>query len=115
MMIKQLLLYNGGFKKHTIPAQNPSFACFLSGLFKQKYMLRQLFFVRMTAVYLLFILLSCSPKTSATDNGGGPTPPVTTTNDVGFWLTLGNQTTLLQKQSTVLSFGTTGNGYPFID
>ena len=32
-----------------------------------------------------------------------------------FWLTKGDQSVLLQKQSTVLSFGTTSNSYPNID
>lgn len=47
--------------------------------------------------------------------GGTPTPdppdppPVAGTNDVEFWLTRGDQTALLQKQSTVLSFVTTAN------
>ncbi len=42
-------------------------------------------------------------------------PPVVTTNDVDFWLTKGDQTVLLQKQSTVLSFGTSSNSYITID
>ncbi|MEO6228998.1 MAG: glycoside hydrolase family 30 beta sandwich domain-containing protein [Ferruginibacter sp.] len=37
------------------------------------------------------------------------TPPVTTTNDVSFWLTKGDQSVLLQKQTDVLSFGTAAN------
>ena len=39
------------------------------------------------------------------------TPPVTppATNDIDFWLTKADKSVLLQKQSTVLSFGTTAN------
>ncbi|MFC4231951.1 glycoside hydrolase family 30 beta sandwich domain-containing protein [Parasediminibacterium paludis] len=42
-------------------------------------------------------------------------PPVVTTNDVDFWLTQGDQSVLLQKQSAVLSFGTSSNSYINID
>jgi len=52
---------------------------------------------------------------SSGGGGGTPTPnppdppPPPTTNEVDFWLTRGDQTALLQKQSTVLSFVTTAN------
>ena len=36
-------------------------------------------------------------------------PPVVGTNDVAFWLTKNDQSILLQKQNTVLSFGTISN------
>ncbi len=68
-------------------------------------------FVGMAVVCLLPVLFSCSKKTN--NNGSGTTPPVTT-NDVGFWLTSSDQASLLLKQSTVLSFGTDSNTYPFI-
>lgn len=42
-------------------------------------------------------------------------PPVTVTNDVDFWLTKGDQTINLQKQTTVLGFGSTYNMYPNIE
>lgn len=48
-------------------------------------------------------------------SGGGGTPapnppaPPPATNEVDFWLTRGDQTALLQKQSTALSFVTTAN------
>ncbi|MCG2616130.1 glucosylceramidase [Terrimonas sp. NA20] len=57
---------------------------------------------------------SCGKKSGG--DGGGTTPPppdpppVTGTNDVAFWLTKGDQTALLQKQSTVLTFTSTANG-----
>ncbi len=43
------------------------------------------------------------------------TPPVVVTNDVDFWLTKGNQTVLLAKQSGILGFGTTTNTYANIE
>ena len=36
-------------------------------------------------------------------------PPVVGTNDVAFWLTKNDQSVLLQKQATILTFGTTNN------
>jgi glucosylceramidase len=56
-------------------------------------------------------------------NGGGgepepppppPPPPPPAVNEVDFWLTKGDQTALLQKQNTVLSFGSTANSNPTI-
>ncbi len=65
---------------------------------------------------LAALLLSC---TTSNGNGGTiqppPLPPPVVTNDVDFWLTKGDQSTLLIKQSTVLGFGTTYNGYPNIE
>lgn len=42
-------------------------------------------------------------------------PPVAGTNDVSFWLTTNDQRVLLQKQTTVLSFGTIGNSLANIE
>ncbi|MET3027161.1 glycoside hydrolase family 30 beta sandwich domain-containing protein [Flavobacterium sp. UW10123] len=42
-------------------------------------------------------------------------PPVVVTNDVDFWLTKGNQSVLLAKQSGILGFGTTANAYANIE
>ena len=42
-------------------------------------------------------------------------PPIAGNNDMDFWLTKGDQTALLQKQSTILTFGTTTNAYTDID
>ena len=56
----------------------------------------------------LTVLLACSKASS----GGGtvnPPPPPVGINDVEFWLTKSDQSVLLQKQSTVLSFGTVAN------
>src|SRR5258708_17711906 len=63
---------------------------------------------------LLIIFFACSKG-----SGGGtvnpPPPPPPGTNDVDFWLTKNDQSVLLQKQSTVLSFGTTANSNSNID
>ena len=42
-------------------------------------------------------------------------PPVVGTNDMDFWLTKNDQSVLLQKQSTVLSFNTIANTFPVIN
>jgi glucosylceramidase len=66
-------------------------------------------------------MLGSACKKSSTSSNPTPTPtpvPVPVipgNNDVAFWLTKGDQTQLLQKQSTILSFGTTASNDPFID
>ena len=59
---------------------------------------------------LFTILFACS-KGSSSDGGtvNPPPPPPAGTNDVDFWLTKNDKSVLLQKQSTVLSFGTVAN------
>jgi glucosylceramidase len=47
-------------------------------------------------------------------NSDPPAPPPAK-NEVDFWLTKADQSVLLQKQSTVLSFGTSYNIYPTIE
>ncbi len=63
---------------------------------------------------LLTILFACS-KGSSSGGNNPPPPPSPGTNDVDFWLTKSDQSVLLQKQSTVLSFGTTANSNANID
>jgi glucosylceramidase len=67
--------------------------------------------------YLLFlslnlILLKCG-RTSDVVNTPPIIPPAI--NEVDFWLTKGNQSVLLQKQSTILAFGINSNIYPNIE
>lgn len=67
--------------------------------------------------FLVFMWLTgCSGKDD--DSGGGGTPPPNPpagNPDVAVWMTTGNQSALLQKQSVVLSFGTTANAFQNID
>ena len=58
---------------------------------------------------MLFVFADCSKKP------GSDPVPVPATNDVEMWLTKADQSVLLQKQSQVLSFGSTANIYPNID
>jgi glucosylceramidase len=57
---------------------------------------------------------SCSKKT-VTDNTGSNPPPVSGTNDMSAWLTYADQSVLLKKQNTTLSFNTNHDSYPVID
>lgn len=63
---------------------------------------------------LTSVLLKCAPTNDAVKPSPIPTPtPVT--NDMDFWLTKGDQSVLLQKQTPVLGFGTTYNTYSNIE
>ena len=44
-----------------------------------------------------------------------PPPPAPTVNEMDFWLTKPDEIIKLQKQSTVLGFGTAANQYPIIE
>ncbi|TSA65767.1 MAG: hypothetical protein D4R41_00450, partial [Sediminibacterium sp.] len=66
---------------------------------------------RMNLVLLIFIALfqiNCGPKSVDTI---APTPQPIINNEVDFWLTKGNKSVLLEKQNTILGFGTTSNVY----
>ena len=63
----------------------------------------------------ILILISCSRDESKNNGRDTTSTGAIPTSDVDFWLTNGDQTVLLQKQSTALSFGTVTNGNPFID
>ncbi len=65
-------------------------------------------------IALVFVLeLSCS---SSNDAVVPPVvPPVTVANDVDFWLTKGDQSVLLAKQTGNLGFNTIPNSYPNIE
>lgn len=58
--------------------------------------------------------VKCSSSSDTVDPGP-VLPPVIVTNDVDFWLTKGDQSVLLTKQSGALGFGTTNNTYANIE
>ena len=79
-------------------------------------MLHKKFIIPAFVFCMIGLSFCCSKHT--TNTGGGtppptPTPPPVETNDVDFWLTY--QSSLLQKQTGILSFGTVNNANPFID
>ena len=75
---------------------------------------RDMRIVKLYAFSFFLAILSfcgdCSKKT-----GSNIVPPVSPTNDVEMWLTKPDQSVLLQKQQSILSFGTTANVYPNIN
>jgi O-glycosyl hydrolase len=79
---------------------------------KKIHQLSKLFFV----IAFSAIHMSCS---SSNDGGDASTPLPTPTpiakNEVDFWLTKGNQSALLQKQTGILAFGSKANIYPNIE
>jgi len=71
--------------------------------------------ILLVAICSSFVFGDCSKK-STTDPAPTPTPPpVTGTNDMDMWLTKGDQSVLLQKQTDVLSFSTAANSFPDIE
>jgi glucosylceramidase len=80
---------------------------------KKIHQLAKLFFL----LAFLSIHISCSSSNEAGDSPTKtppPTPPVVK-NEVDFWLTKGNQTVLLQKQTNILTFENKTNIYPNIE
>jgi len=73
------------------------------------------------SVICLTLLLSssmCNKKDNGNDNNPPPPPPpppIPSINDVDHWLTNSDQASLLQKQTTILSFGAAVNSYSTID
>ena len=64
------------------------------------------------------IVFSFACSCSKNSRGTTPTAPVVVvpaTNEVDFWLTTASQSSLLQKQTGILSFGTSSNTSPVID
>jgi len=73
--------------------------------------------VKLNRKFILLIALALF-QVKCSKSGVDPipiVPPTPVTNDVDFWLTKGDQTINLQKQTTVLGFGTTYNMYPNIE
>ncbi len=66
-------------------------------------------------VSLTVLLLKCSTSNGGTAPPPNPTPPQVVNNEVDFWLTKGDQSVKLTKQSTILAFGTTPNAYQNIE
>ena len=70
--------------------------------------------------FLLVAIASLALNCSSSNEGGKPTPvppviPPVVTNDVDFWLTKGDQSVKLAKQTTILGFGTVANMYTNIE
>lgn len=78
---------------------------------KKRNQLTKLFY----AIAFSFLHMSCSSSNEGSDSSTPtPTPPVVK-NEVDFWLTKGNKSVLLQKQTGILAFGNKTNIYPNIE
>jgi len=73
------------------------------------------YIMNLWSLFLVLALINCSSSSDKEDNPNTIEPPVATKNEVDFWLTKGNQSVLLQKQSSALSFGTASNIYANIE
>ncbi|WP_240976688.1 glycoside hydrolase family 30 protein [Flavobacterium rivulicola] len=74
--------------------------------------------IKLTKIKTLFFASFLSMLTSCAQSSDESTPdaePTPTVNDVTFWLTKGNGTVKLEKQTTVLGFNTSNNIYPNIE
>jgi glucosylceramidase len=67
----------------------------------------------MALIGLMSVQSNCSKKGNSNTTPPPVVPPVVT-NEVDFWLTKGDQSVLLQKQSTVLGFGDAANAFASI-
>jgi glucosylceramidase len=70
--------------------------------------------ILLLCLFSLFLNISCG-KTKDPDKPVDPPPPVSGTADVLSWITKPDQSQLLAKQSTILSFNTIANASPTID
>lgn len=66
-------------------------------------------------LFLVTLFINCSSSGNEKETPDPTKPPVEVTNDVDFWLTKGDQSTLLKKQSTILGFGTAYNTFQSIN
>jgi O-Glycosyl hydrolase len=69
--------------------------------------------ITITLSCFIIFFSCCTKPTGSSTTPPTPTPPPVATNDVDFWLTY--QSSLLQKQTDILSFGTVSNANSFID
>jgi len=76
--------------------------------------MRRRSFLLLTSMWLFLFYGDCSNDNNNTNNNPPVNPPPAT-NEVDFWLTKGDKSALLQKQTTVLSFGTVANNNVIVE
>ena len=69
----------------------------------------------MKFIAVLALMLLMSKCSSSGDIANTSPKPTVSTNDMNFWLTKGDQSVMLQKQTSILAFGTTYNSYATIE
>jgi len=67
------------------------------------------------AMLALVLLMNCKNQTIVPTPAPPVTPPPVVANEMDFWLTKSDESIKLQKQPTILAFGTPVNQYPNID
>src|SRR3970282_2941602 len=60
------------------------------------------------------LFLNCSSSNNIAGQTPAPTAPAVT-NEMDFWLTKGDQSVMIQKQSSILAFGSAANNFPNIE
>jgi glucosylceramidase len=71
--------------------------------------------IRIMKASFLFTLLAIQLNCSSSNDTITPTPPPVVTNEVDYWLSKGDQSVLLQKQTTAMLFKTEANSYQNIE
>ena len=69
----------------------------------------------MKFIAVLALMLLMSKCSSSGDIANTSPKPTVSTNDMNFWLTKGDQSVMLQKQTSILAFGPTQNSYATIE
>ena len=69
----------------------------------------------MKFIAVLALMLLMSKCSSSGDIANTSPKPTVSTNDMNFWLTKDDQNVMLQKQTSILAFGTTYNSYATIE
>jgi glucosylceramidase len=96
---------------------NKAWICSLTVSLKRFAMFNKKLLTGLATASALVLLFACG-KSSGTEPVVTPpviVPPVVATNDIECWLTRGDQSVLLAKQNTVLSFGTAANSFVTIE
>ena len=76
--------------------------------------MKNLFSCVLLACLVIFSSSRCNK--SSNDSGSITPPPLPpASNDMEYWLTKGDQSALLKKQTTTLSFGKVANSYSYVD
>ena len=71
--------------------------------------------IRIMKASFLFTLLAIQLNCSSSSDPITPTPPPVVTNEVDYWLSKGDQSVLLQKQTNAMLFKTEANSYQNIE
>ncbi|MDE3235020.1 MAG: glucosylceramidase [Bacteroidota bacterium] len=71
-------------------------------------------YIAISLVLIAFVIQNCTKSNASNNNGPANPPPAVSNAVMDAWVTAGDQSSLLQKQSGI-SFTNTSNNYNFID